>query len=146
MPKVQAKSTCTKDYVILVAMEYLRQLFDDKEEGIPLLLSAQLIPMDEERTRVNIVFKFGDSDYVAKVFVSADDIWPKEGTVHLVRADVGIGVSLHRFELKGSPDQPKVRFIRLEGGKWRRLLAWGLSRARIFASSLLNKIKPRAIL
>jgi hypothetical protein len=146
MPKVQAEPTRTKNYVLLVAMEYLQQFFDDKENGIPLLLTAQLIPVDEERTRMDIVFKFGDSDYIAKVFVSAGDIWPKEGTVHLVREGVGIGVSLHHFELKGNSGQPEVKFTRLKGGKWRQFLAWGLSRVVIFVSSLLDKIKPYPIL
>lgn len=117
MSKIQIELDRGEAYALLVATEFVRQLFlttgnnvvNDEEGGTPLISSIRLLPADREYTRMTVLFEFGDSDFVAKVSVATDDVWPKKAHVNLIRIDIRATDIVYSVELVGNPAHPVVK-------------------------------------
>ena len=105
MPKIRLELAREESYAFLVAAEFLRQIFGEEDGGIPLVSAIAPVSMDLESARLDVVFEYGESDYVARVKVRAGR-WPKKGTVLLTRVDIGAGGALYDVELNGNPAHP----------------------------------------
>ncbi|MEX0587490.1 MAG: hypothetical protein WD159_01905 [Patescibacteria group bacterium] len=116
MPDIRLILHRQESYALLVATEMVRQMFGEEDGGIPLISQVRPIADNRDYTQMDFVFEAAESDWVAKVRVNAGDIWPKEGTVLLIRVDIGAGGSEYAFRLEGEPDCPIVRFSKLKVG------------------------------
>lgn len=115
MPKIRLELARDESYALLAATEFLRQIFGEEDGGIPPISVIVPISADREFARLDAVFAYGESDYVARVKVPAGG-WPKKGTVLLTRVDGGGGRATYDVKLNGNPAYPVVKFKRLAAG------------------------------
>lgn len=103
-----------ESYALLAATEFVRQLFSDEEGGIPLISSIRFPLTSRRYARADVVFKLGDSSYIAKVFVTVGVVWPREGYVGLTNIDTVTVDIIYSLKLNGNPGQPVVEFDHLK--------------------------------
>ncbi len=113
MPKIQLDFDRQESYALLVGQEFLRQVFGEKGDGIPLIFQIRSVTNNREYSQLDLLFNHGVWSWIAEVHVAAGDLWPKGGNLLLVQDDVGGNSVRYFFELIGNPDHPNVKFRKM---------------------------------